>query len=733
MNIVQTRRVMSKNKLNVLFLWISFLIPLYSQQQDSLEIFQGDTIKVVADRYDRFRKFNSISAKMRMEIMDTPASIGKVSQAVIEEQNALLLSDALKNISGINVQSGLGVQDFFIIRGFESSASGLILSDGIHDPVNSLFNFYGFGAFDLYNIEELEVLKGPSSYLYGANTLSGVVNLVYKKPLDKDFCYLSAIYGRYDYYRIDMDCGRSVDFGNIAFRLNGFWQNAHSYRIDNPSNRFAINPVFSWQFSEKDNLEVRFEYTNDRIKPDVGIPLYLPDQKWELPDISPVTSYQSQVDQVGQNSARFRINYFRNFNRNLTLLNKFYATKLNGESYLTMPHVPYRYAASGSWVVDRHVYHMNERQIVLGNQLEVGIRFETGAMRHNMVLGIDVIMQENNADRNISLLDLTAYFNPKSETGVQEDLLWLNTINTDINRWNLAPYLVYHTDIGQDLKILAGGRLDIINKKGNRLNDAFDYIQKILRSDPRAISKSYTNFNPMVAFSYRDSEKLRFYINYGEAFSADATSLNEPEISRQWELGYKFISGDERFQHTFAVFQILRENMTIPLIGPLQGDIREPVGSQRSRGLEADFFARIFGRLYAQFNYSYTEAEFINYRELAVTEELTTELLDFSGNVPPFVPGHLMNLWLFNYFTSDLGLGFGTTYTGSQYIHADNNFLLPGYFLFNAALIFRFEKGGWKINVNNITDQRYYVRGLGPYTLIPASMSTIYISLYYNI
>jgi len=731
-NCIPTRRFMSNIKLNILFLWVSFMIPLYAQQPDSLEIFQGDTIKVVADRYDRFRKYNSISAKMRMEIIDTPASIAKVSQALIEEQNALSLSDALKNISGINVQSGLGVQDFFIVRGFESTTSGLILSDGIHDPVNSLFNFYGFGPFDLYNVEELEVLKGPSSYLYGVNTLSGVVNLVYKKPLDKDFCYLSAIYGRYDYYRIDMDCGKSVDFGNIAFRLNGFWQNAISYRIDKPSNRFALNPVFRWQLSEKDAIEVRFEYSNDRVKPDVGIPLYLPGQKWELPDISPLTSYQSQVDQVDRNSVRFRIDYTRYFNRKLSLVNKLYATKLNGGSYLTMPHVPYR-STAGGWLVDRHVYHMTERQFVIGNQLEFGLNFETGAIKHNVVLGIDAILQENTADRNISLLDLTGYFNPKSETGGRDDLLWLNTIHTEINRWNLAPYLVYHTDIGQDLKILAGGRLDIINKKGNRLNDAFDYIQKILRSEPGSISIRYTNFNPMIALSYRDSETLRFYINYGEAFSADATSLNEPEISRQWELGYKFISGDDRFQHTFAVFQILKENMTIPLIGPLQGDIREPIGSQRSRGIEADFYARILSRLYAQLNYSYTEAEFINYRELSVTEELTTELLDFSGNVPPFVPGHLMNIWFFNYFTNGLGIGFGTTYTGGQYIHADNNFLLPGYFLFNAALIFRFERGGWKINVNNITDQQYYVRGLGPYTLIPAPPITIFISLYYNI
>ena len=716
------------DKTTIFFICLIGLV--WAQQPDSLEVFQGDTIEVVADRYDRFRKYNSISTKMRLEILKTPASIGKVSNALIDEQNAISLSDALKNISGINVQGGLGTQDFFVIRGFESSKSGLILSDGIHDPVNSLFGFYGFSTFDLYNVEELEVLKGPSSYLYGANTLSGVVNMVYKKPLDKNFFDLTGMYGRYDFYRINMDLGRSSRDGRSAFRMNGFWQNAASYRINRSSSKYALNPLYSWQMNRKDHFEVRLEYTSSRMIPDVGIPLYIPDEKWQIPDISPLTSYQITGDQIDQNSIRIRLDYTHQYNPYTVLVNKLYFSRLKGKSYLTMPHVPYRNPAGG-WLVDRHIYAMNEQRLLAGNQLEYRTVFEAASMMHQVVIGVDAVYQANDADRNISLLDLTSFFRPVQHATGLQDLLWLNTINTEIDRWNLAPYLVYHTDISEAVKILAGGRLDIVNIQGNRLNDTFDYIQKILTSEPREVSRRYTSFNPMIALSLRDSEKLHFYINYGQAFAPDAITLNEPEISKQMEFGYKYASPDDRFQHTFAVYQIRKERMTIPLVGPLQGDIREPTGSQVSRGIEADFFARIFERLYVQLNYAYTEAELLNYRELSVTNELSTKLMDFSGNTPPFVPGHLMNVWLFQYFGSGLGIGLGTNYTGSQYVHADNNFQLPGYFLFNTALVYRFEHGGWKVNINNFTKTKYYLRGLGQYTLIPAPLSTICLTLYY--
>ena len=307
------------------------LIQLCAQQPDSLEIFQGDTIKVVADRYDRLKMYHSITTKIPLGVMETPASIGLVSQSLIEEQNAISLSDALKNISGVNVQSGLGVQDFFLIRGFESTTSGLILRDGMHDPDNSVFNFYGFGTYDLYNINEIEVLKGPSSYLYGSNTLSGVVNLVYKKPLFKNFYHITANYGRYDHYRAGIDCGFSNNNNIAAVRLNAFWQNSGQYRPHSRTNKYAVNPALTWYIGRDDHVQFQFEYIDNRITPDVGIPLYIPEQKWEIPEISPLTSYQTPVDKVKQNTVRFRLDYRHNFDQEISLQNKTYLTELKGE------------------------------------------------------------------------------------------------------------------------------------------------------------------------------------------------------------------------------------------------------------------------------------------------------------------------------------------------------------------------------------------------------------------
>ena len=383
------------------------------------------------------------------------------------------------------------------------------------------------------------------------------------------------------------------------------------------------------------------------------------------------------------------------------------------KSYLTLAHIPYS-TAGGTWLVDRHVYTIIEQQRAIGNQLEARINFKTGSIQHHTVLGLDAITTNNTADRNISLLDLTSFFHPTPDITGQKELLLLNKIGTHIEQWLLAPYFVYYIDLSEDLSIFMGGRLDVINMKGDRLNNSFDYIQKVITSKPESVSKRYTKFNPMFALSFRDSEQLRFYFNFGKAFAQSATSLNEPELSTQWEFGYKYLSPNERLQHTFSVFQIRKENMTIPIVGPLQGDIREPEGSQQSRGIEVDFFARIFDRLYAQLNYAYIQAEYINYTEMSVTPDLTTELLELSDSAPPFVPGHLLNIWIFNYFANGLGIGIGTSYTGSQYVHADNDFQLSGYFIFNAALIYRFEQGGWKTKPEQFYRNKVLFSGIGP-------------------
>ena len=132
---------------------------------------------------------NTVAAKLPLSLRETPASVGVVDHRLIEEQGSFLLGDALRNLAGLNVHPGSGTFDFFVLRGLDSLSSGLILTDGAPEPETT--------SYPLYNVERVEVLKGPASFLYGGGPLGGTVNLVRKQPLATDFTRLGLSAGSF--------------------------------------------------------------------------------------------------------------------------------------------------------------------------------------------------------------------------------------------------------------------------------------------------------------------------------------------------------------------------------------------------------------------------------------------------------------------------------------------------------------------------------------------------------
>ena len=123
----------------------------------------------------------------------TPANLGTVTEPLLRDQYALVLGDALRNISGVNVQTQSGVADYFLIRGYNSLDSGLVLVDGAIEPEVPFFQ--------MYNVSRVELLKGPGGFLYGRNPLTGamagVVNIVRKQPEQGNFGRVGGAFGSY--------------------------------------------------------------------------------------------------------------------------------------------------------------------------------------------------------------------------------------------------------------------------------------------------------------------------------------------------------------------------------------------------------------------------------------------------------------------------------------------------------------------------------------------------------
>ncbi|MFC2088832.1 TonB-dependent receptor [Calditrichota bacterium] len=714
----------------IILLTFQFLV--FAQEADTSIIISKDTVRVIAEKHLKIPEINSIASKMSLSLHKTPASIGVVSSMVLKEQNATILSDALRNISGINVQSNIGTHDYYLIRGFESTNTGLVLTDGAMVPDLSMFKIYGFGFYDLYNVDQVEVLKGPASFLYGANTLSGAVNLVRKAPIPRNFANVSFNTGKYNTRRGTVDIGVMNEKEDVSFRLNGLLQYNEQYRKEKYHKGFAFNPAITWNIDKNTFVNFNFEYINNFSIPDVGLPLYKPEKKWRLPDLPLDMSFQTPLDFSKQEIFRLHFKYEKDTKNAVTIRSKIYFNHLNGNIDITIPHFPH-INSLGVWVVERHMYMFNEKQKVFGNQNEALFTFSTGSFNHKLLIGFEASFLNNSSIKALSNIPDTYLFNHSELVKNYNDVLKLKEIKSNAETFLLAPYLINHISFSEQLQLLYGGRYDIINFKVDRRNAPFNFFNMVLTSVPERFTQTYQKFSPMVGLIIQESENLWFYANAGNSFSQGVRITDEPIVSSQFEAGYKYRSSDGKIRNSLAIYSLLKENIAIPLQAPLQGNKHSFSGSQRSRGLEFEIATQPYENWFLFFTYAYTLADLIKYNALHINDYIDTKLGDFSDNTPAFVPAHLLNIWSTYKLPIGLGIGGGIKYVGKQYLYVDNGYEISGYFTFDATLFYESEKWGCRLNIKNLSDTLYFTRGFGPYSIIPNQSNIVFGTINFSI
>lgn len=218
------------------------LCTLTAHAQTASEPIELETIEVVGTREQGYRATVAPTAnKSDTPVQQTPFSIQTVTRELIEDRGVTTFGEAIRTVPGITNQVGFGgVNDRFRLRGFGTEAN---LKNRIRRA-----NFVAID--DLVNIEQIEVLKGPSSALYGRFEPGGVVNLVTKKPLAEQRTQVDFSAGRYDFYRSTVDTSGPLG-DNVGYRLTAAWQDNGNFRdfVDNESQ--FISPVVTWQLSPR--------------------------------------------------------------------------------------------------------------------------------------------------------------------------------------------------------------------------------------------------------------------------------------------------------------------------------------------------------------------------------------------------------------------------------------------------------------------------------------------------
>jgi TonB-dependent siderophore receptor len=636
-------------------------------------------------------------SKFSLDLAETPSSVSVVPSTVIDSQRAIILGDALENVSGVNVGTGNGVHDFFVVRGFDSLSSGLVLTDGAPEPEATFY--------PLYNVSQVEVMKGPTAILYGGNPLAGAVHIVRKQPQPQRFADLSLAYGKSDTFDGMLDANASSADGKLSFRLNGFLSDTDGFRDGREGKQRAINPALAWRPSADTRLAVNFEYIQSDFGPDSGIPLLGP----AIAGVPRTRSYQSPFDVSNQDVYRARVDFEQRISDRVVFRNKAYYTDLEWQSDGTL--ILGAFPVPGvATLVARTLPMLDDRQKMYGDQAEVVIDFATGSARHTLLAGVELSRLTDEFTLDVALLPVIDLFNPV-ETA-QQPLFPIpgQSQAGDARTRVIAPYLMDRIDLGR-FQVLAGARLD-----------SLDYEERLLPTN-----RDVTKLSPLVGLVFEPTRGLSLYASGGSAFGPPSSLVvgeRDPEESLQFEAGIKktFLGG--KGFATAAVYHLEKDNIAIP---DASGVTRQ-TGDQRANGFELEMQVQAQPGWFATASYAFTDAELTNYSEMLFLGDQPPFFLvnDYSGNAPAFAPRHLANAWLVKELPGGFQLGAGGRYVAEQFIAADNAFAIDSYFLLDAMASYRRGRFKGSVFLKNIADTEYETRGFGSASVIPASPFAVY-------
>ena len=685
---------------------------------------------------------NAIATKMPLPLHKTPLSVGIVPQTLIETQDGATLSDALANVSGVGVHTNFGVHDLFYLRGFDSLANGLVLSDGAPEPEATFYQ--------LYNVDRVEALKGPGAFLYGGNPLSGTINLVRKRPDPAgDFARVNASLGSFSTYRATLDANRALsDQG--ALRLNALWQDAESYRDDKNSSIVAVNPTLRLNLGERSTLHLDFEYLTSEHKADAGLPL-IASQPFSnegllllygdaLPEVPRTRSYQTPFDLSEQTIQRFRVDYEWHLSPNFTLRDKLYYTRLDWPSHGTLfggttPN------ASGSLDLIRLLNDLDDEQTVVGNQLEALWALDTGGLNHQLLFGLEFSRHQDDFTLAVNFLPSINLFAPQ-ETATLAQLMPIpdQSLAGETSAQTLAPYFVDRITLSSHVEFFVGGRFDLVDYDKTSTVNQRDPTAADLTYQPVPIDaqRDYRQLSPLLGAVFAPNDELSFYANAGGAFappSALVVGGLEPEKSRQGEVGAKAQLLDGKLDGRLALFHLQKDDIAIPD----DNNLTRQLGDQRTRGLELELWAHPALDWYAQASYAYLDAELTRFNELErkkldpVSQAIVAEVVDRSGNAPAFAPEHLATLWAARDFGPHLTLAAGARYVGSQFAAEDNVYEIDSALTLDCGLTYRQGPALLRLNLKNVTGSEYETRGFGAASVIPAAPFSFKATLGYSL
>lgn len=628
-----------------------------------------------------------LSSLKRGAWLDTAQSVTIVASKVIEERGAATLAEVLRNVSGISLVAGEGGGargDVFKIRGYDAASD--IYLDGVRDLSQ-------YSNRDPFNLEGVEVIKGPSSTYGGRGSTGGAINQVSKAPRLEDFLNTNLALGNDAYHRATIDTNRRLG-ETAAIRLDGMY---HEQSVPDREvvelKRWGVAPTIAFGLDTDTRYSLSYLHLDQDNITDYGLPAINAEPIHGVAWHNWYGFKDVNTETLKFDSATFRFDH--DFNDAVALRSQFRYQHADLVSIVTPP----RNANIAADTVTNVPNGRDTTNTLWINQTDVSYRFETAGLRHTLVTGFEVA-RENYDRSNLSPdqpAPVNSLFNP--DPGMNYDPTFHVTAAITNTADTRAVYVLDTIEIGR-WQIAGGARYDWFEADMKTRTPA---TGALARFDNESDTPNYT-----ASLTYRPAPNGTVYVSWGTSFNPSAETGTlvtgaeslDPEKNESWELGTKWTLLESRLSVAAAAFRTEKTNARTR---ELSTEPFELTGRQRVDGFEVSLAGQITEKWSALTGYTY----------------LTSEVLESDnplevGNDLARTPKNTFNVWTTYAVLPKVSVGFGANYVGAQTVSTTNPAQLDSYWLLDASIGYAIsEQLDISLNAYNVADEKYIEKAHG--------------------
>jgi len=662
---------------------------------DSLSSYALNEVAVVARN-----KKNLAVGKMNISEMDLPQAMIVIDENALKAQQISNITDLLKNVNGMYIMSTTGgYQEEIASRGTNLTSTNTF-KNGIR--------YYGGMKTEISGIEKAEILKGNAALLFGNVAAGGVMNLVTKKPKFDFGGNVAFTYGSFDRYKPQFDFyGPLNKQKTIAFRLNGSYEQANSFRNYVDSKTYYINPSLIFEVTPKTTILLEGDYTNTNTTPDFGTGIV----NYQLVNIPRDRFMGVSWGEYKAKQSFMSGKITHTFNDKLSISSltglRYYNTDLFSNA---------RPNTSGSVIAQNGDWKRNIQRSAVDDsyfieQLDLNANFKTGALKHQALVGFDIESSETqttayNQFANYDLINIYNDYNPAIEPAIP--VMTQNTLTKNpLNRYGI--YAQDLISLQKYIKLLVGARYSNIESTSN----VFTYATQTT-VETKATDKA---FSPKIGLTVQPTKQQSLFASYSNSFALNTgVDINgnalDPSIIDQYEIGIKNKLLHNKLSINATVYQINNSNLAQTSLenGNTNSNVKELAGATKTQGAELDMEYLPFRNLRILGGYSYTKTTYTQSNTYIVGSELK------------YNPKNTANLSAAYTFTKgalkNVQLGFISSYIGERFagrstrltVQNDAYKLIPlaAYFTHDITLGYDLKKWNFKAKLSNITNTLSY-------------------------